>query len=346
MLGMMLITSAVDITADKDGGCIVAGNLMLVNTMPVLLKFSPSGKLIWGKRFDFYPNPGYIYSIDTTNGGYIASGLQNNSLVFKINNEGDILWANSYNIPYNDNHHYRHLLTDKNGNIVFAGPEYYDDADSVHNGYIVKLDSTGNLLFFKRCEDSVTLKDVALSSNGYYAVGFTNTDGFPSDLYVIKTNTAGNITGNCTPTTTYNIIKTIAQDSVASNQPLKIFDDTLTATNITLNVVHYDTLPQNLCGITQGLVNETEDQAALAKLSVSPNPTHGVFTVTYNSNNAGKVQLNVYDKTGKLMFTKTEQAVKGNNSYQLNVSNLINGVYNLQLINGSEQQQVKIVVEK
>ncbi len=81
-------------------------------------------------------------------------------------------------------------------------------------------------------------------------------------------------------------------------------------------------------------------------LSLFPNPTKGIVTVTYNSNTADNVQLRVYDKTGKLMFTKTERAIKGSNTYQINFSNLINGMYNLQVNNGSEQSQVKFVIEK
>ncbi len=84
----------------------------------------------------------------------------------------------------------------------------------------------------------------------------------------------------------------------------------------------------------------------LNNISISPNPSHGIVTVTYNSNTAGNVQLRVYDKTGKLMFTKTEQAIKGINTYQLNLSYLINGIYNLQVNNGSEQSGVKFVIEK
>ncbi len=81
-------------------------------------------------------------------------------------------------------------------------------------------------------------------------------------------------------------------------------------------------------------------------LLISPNPSYGIVTVTYNSNTAGNVQLHVYDKTGKLMFSKTEHAIKGSNNYQLNLSNLINGIYNLQLKNGSENNEVKFVIEK
>ncbi len=80
--------------------------------------------------------------------------------------------------------------------------------------------------------------------------------------------------------------------------------------------------------------------------TVYPNPSHGIVTITYKSNTTENVQLQVYDKTGRALFTKTEQAIKGNNIYQLNLSHLINGMYNLQLNKGSENSQVKFIIEK
>ncbi len=44
-----------------------------------------------------------------------------------------------------------------------------------------------------------------------------------------------------------------------------------------------------------------------------PNPSKGNITVTYNSSIAATIQLNVFDITGKKLFTKTVQAVVGNN---------------------------------
>lgn len=82
------------------------------------------------------------------------------------------------------------------------------------------------------------------------------------------------------------------------------------------------------------------------KLTIFPNPVHSIVNATYQSNFSGYVQINVFDKTGKLMFTKTESAAKGTNTYQLNLSNFISGIYNLQLINGAVQSQAKFVIQK
>ena len=83
-----------------------------------------------------------------------------------------------------------------------------------------------------------------------------------------------------------------------------------------------------------------------SSVSVSPNPSQGIVTVNYAATNTGKVEINIIDKTGRVLFTKTEKTVKGNNSYQLNLSNLINGMYNLQINNGGEEVETKIIIEK
>ncbi|HYK44939.1 MAG TPA: hypothetical protein VEV83_07215, partial [Parafilimonas sp.] len=49
-------------------------------------------------------------------------------------------------------------------------------------------------------------------------------------------------------------------------------------------------------------------------ISIYPNPSNGIVTLTYNSIHAGTVQLNVYDKTGRLMFSQKETAIEGSNT--------------------------------
>ncbi|HYK46437.1 MAG TPA: T9SS type A sorting domain-containing protein, partial [Parafilimonas sp.] len=81
-------------------------------------------------------------------------------------------------------------------------------------------------------------------------------------------------------------------------------------------------------------------------ISIYPNPSHGNVTLTYNSTNLGSVQLNVYDKTGRMMLSKIETAIEGSNTYRLDLSRLINGVYSVQVINRNDQSQVTVVIEK
>ncbi len=81
-------------------------------------------------------------------------------------------------------------------------------------------------------------------------------------------------------------------------------------------------------------------------IAITPNPSRGIISVTYQSNVTASIQLKVTDKAGKLLFTKTEQAIKGSNTYHLNLSQLISGVYELQVVNAGEQQQQKFAIFK
>jgi hypothetical protein len=81
-------------------------------------------------------------------------------------------------------------------------------------------------------------------------------------------------------------------------------------------------------------------------LAISPNPSRGQVTVQYNCKSAGKVQLKVYDLSGATVFYKTDNAIKGKNTYQLNLSSLYAGSYYIELNDGSGQQRMKFVIQK
>jgi hypothetical protein len=82
------------------------------------------------------------------------------------------------------------------------------------------------------------------------------------------------------------------------------------------------------------------------KLSLYPNPSPGDLTITYNCDNAGKIQLRIYDIHGRIVFNKMEIAVKGMNTFQLNLFNLIPGTYFFQLNNSDSQNPIKFLIAK
>ena len=81
-------------------------------------------------------------------------------------------------------------------------------------------------------------------------------------------------------------------------------------------------------------------------VTVSPNPSHGTVSVSYTTRQPGNVQIRVFDHSGKAMLNKNESAVAGKNTYLLHLSNLANGVYELQINNGTEQKGAKFVIER
>lgn len=81
-------------------------------------------------------------------------------------------------------------------------------------------------------------------------------------------------------------------------------------------------------------------------IQIRPNPSKGLITVSYYSNKSTGVQLNVFDINGKKVFANIIKAVAGYNKYQLNLLSLTDGIYILQLNNGIEQIQTKIIIDK
>ena len=86
--------------------------------------------------------------------------------------------------------------------------------------------------------------------------------------------------------------------------------------------------------------------ASLSNLLISPNPSFGDITITYNSSKAGKVGLTIYDKTGLAIFDKADYAITGNNTYHVNLPNLISGVYYFEINNNGEKTRQAFIVNR
>ncbi len=131
-------------------------------------------------------------------------------------------------------------------------------------------------------------------------------------------------------------------NNTADNTQQTRFDDTMnnsTGCPVT-NSFHFKTNQESL-----KIYSRPSDKNNNS-LRVSPNPTAGIITVTYNSNSRGKLDLKIYDRIGKILFSKTESAITGSNSFNLNLSNLKPGIYDLELSNASVLKSVKFVIEK
>ncbi|HEY6976611.1 MAG TPA: kelch repeat-containing protein [Chitinophagaceae bacterium] len=81
-------------------------------------------------------------------------------------------------------------------------------------------------------------------------------------------------------------------------------------------------------------------------LSCYPNPSRGSILVQYRTDISQVAQFAVRDIQGRIVFSKTELAEKGINTYHLNLNNLSSGTYFLQLANGQKERVTKIVINK
>lgn len=82
------------------------------------------------------------------------------------------------------------------------------------------------------------------------------------------------------------------------------------------------------------------------RIAVSPNPSFGNLTVNYTSPKAGKVDLVVYDMAGAAVFSKTDYAISKDNTYRLNLSHLVSGVYYLEVNNNGVNTRARFMISK
>ena len=90
-----------------DGFIIASGYLRDTTTAfefhPVILKFDPTGNLVWGKEYreiggnsaNFF-RPFAIDNGEMYVSGYVMDGINRNGLLAKLNTNGDLLWSNAY----------------------------------------------------------------------------------------------------------------------------------------------------------------------------------------------------------------------------------------------------------
>lgn len=75
-------------------------------------------------------------------------------------------------------------------------------------------------------------------------------------------------------------------------------------------------------------------------LSAAPNPSSGLFMLNFTCLKDGNIVLLVCNAAGQNLLTRTIKAAAGNNNYQLDLSNLKPGVYQLVLGNN---QRIKLI---
>jgi len=80
-------------------------------------------------------------------------------------------------------------------------------------------------------------------------------------------------------------------------------------------------------------------------LSAYPNPAHLLMNVQFNALSESKYKLTITDVEGRVVISKTIDALEGENSYEIKLDAVARGVYSLGLQSAGETKQLRIVVE-
>lgn len=93
-------------------------------------------------------------------------------------------------------------------------------------------------------------------------------------------------------------------------------------------------------------VGEIKNQ--IGSVSLYPNPSKDLVTLTVNTQNADQLSVTVYDITGKIALSpvRNQMMINGENKYSFNTSELNNGIYFVTLTGSNGKETVKLIVNK
>ncbi|MCD6112859.1 MAG: Omp28-related outer membrane protein [Bacteroidales bacterium] len=82
------------------------------------------------------------------------------------------------------------------------------------------------------------------------------------------------------------------------------------------------------------------------KINLFPNPNTGLFTINLNSDFNKNLNLKIYNSLGIIVFEQSNIVLKGKYSKNMNLNNLPNGVYFLNIYNENINTIKKIIIQK
>jgi len=93
----------------------------------------------------------------------------------------------------------------------------------------------------------------------------------------------------------------------------------------------------------------TEVAAELAdhKFDIFPNPSSGVSTITFENASKGELNIEVFDLTGKLIYTQDKIEFENYFEDEINISNQPSGIYLVELfLNGKKYTKELVIAQK
>lgn len=140
------------------------------------------------------------------------------------------------------------------------------------------------------------------------------------------------------------ISSTAAVNPTFTISTLGTFSVYLTVTNAGGTSTVMNSITTNTClDVSVGSIKNT-----IGFVSLYPNPTQDLTTLVINTQNAGSLNAGVYDITGKLVMTITQnqELVAGENKMTIDTKELNSGIYFVTLMTTKGKETVKLMVNK
>ena len=104
-------------------------------------------------------------------------------------------------------------------------------------------------------------------------------------------------------------------------------------------------LPNNCNASPSNLESLKKDKDT--QLTIFPNPSSGLFTVTVSfKSEIDKATINIYDLSGKSIFSETVFSNSNKLVKKFNMANLLSGSYILDIVNSTEASSTTLLIKK
>ena len=304
-----------------NGGHIIAGTYELTGggNDGLLVRLNDNGTVLWSKRYDINGDEIFYKVLSLDDGSFMAMGTGTNPLssgnnciiLTKVDSMGTPLWSkwyvetNTYGLELFENIGKGYLIT---GSSNLSGNSY--------PGFILNVDTTGNVNWFKKYDPYPGTVDVVLCSvdkalvGGYFVNGYTSSSS-GSNFYAMKTDSNGDNYNFCAQISGQLISQAMTLTTI--NYPFIPINGTTTVETVSITSVNTQTTP--ICS-SVGI----EETNATDFISIYPNP---VIDVLFLKNPSGEpVEVSIFDITGKELIRKSIEF-----NGQIDVKNLSSGVY-------------------
>lgn len=325
-----------------DNGFIVAGNTESFgagNKDMYVVKLDTSGALLWTRTIGG-SNLEEAYSVTRTpDSGYVVAGTTKSfgaggedAYFIKLNKSGILQWTRT--IGGTGNEDIKSIISTSDGGIIAAGRTNSFGA-GVYDGYIVKLDSSGNLQWTKVCggtgQDNF-LSIIRTIDGNYLAVGQTNSFGAGNwDGYIVKIDQNG------------NTCNAVSGGNIGSGGSSGSGGTIGTGGTSTTPVITQNTggILTDIC-VTNGINPISNEVPADFKLYQNySNPFNPSTKIRFDIPPNGKwqttdVKLIVYDILGREVATLVNEQLKpGTYEVEWDGSNFTSGIYFYRLVTDS-----------
>lgn len=297
-------------TINKNSGCPNCPSIVIV-------KYSNSGSVLWAKS----PSAYYIYGndikIDTNDNVYITSRVSSNN-GYTVN-----YWGTS--VKGRDGHLFK---LDKNGNFQWAQGSKSDKGEHGFNGIYLK---GSDVYVATQINNEVKYNNYILNSSGY-KLNITRFDSF-GNFVAFKNFELSSVSN-------INNIRFTDILNISSSNIFEVSGFFTADTMIDNHISIVNPNPQNsnntfvLRSVNNALLSSEE--IVVDKWKLFPNPAKDEIFV---DGEELSLKYKIYDLSGRIV---DENSLKNS---KINISNLSNGIYIVELANDEFMQRVKIIKE-